>query len=236
MPPVVFVASAGAASSASGGRSIAVANTPALAQPGDTLLFVIAASDPTTGLVDTALLPSGWEVATALTGGASAFTICRRIVTAAEPATHTITCAGSPAMVAALLCYRGLDTSSAVAGSLTSITTATAFVCPTRTTAAYSDMYIGVVFAITAPTFLPPAGTNTRLNATLVYNGSQSMKLVIFDLVTEQVGLTGTKTATASSSTTGFASSVLVVSTPPPTLQAIVADVPGAIGFVDIGV
>lgn len=237
MPPIGFVAITAASCVIAGARSTATVATPALVAPGDTLLFLVASNNISTGALDPALLPAGWSLAAVLTGTSTMLTVARRTATSAEPATHVMTALGNPTIAAALIAYRGADTGAAIATpALNNITTSTAFACPSQTNTTYSDLYIGVAFAISTPVFIAPANTNDRLNTTIVFNGTTSVKLDVFDLLTEQVTTSGNKTVSASVTSSGLAASMRIIAGAAPTLPVVAADVQGAIGFVNIGV
>jgi len=236
MPPAGFIAAAGATLSIDGaGATRLTALVPSTVQPGDSLLFVIAANDLTTGDVAPSALPGGWSTLERLATATRVANVLRRVATDTEPASHTIatvgtTGAGIP-VGGVLLVYRGLDTGAAqVGGAIVDVTASTAFPCPSLTLAAYSDLYLGIAMNTTVATYVPPAGATERFEA------GTSVELEVFELLREATGATGTQTATASAAVSGLAAAIALRALPPLPAPAITPDVPGAIGFVTVGV
>jgi len=236
MPPAYFIAAAGATPSIGGtGATRLTVLLPSTVQPGDTLLFVVAANDLATGDVASSSLPAGWSVLGRLATATRVANVLRRIATDTEPPSHTIATVGTTGLTIAaggvLLVYRGLDAGAArVDGGAVGVAAATAFACPSLTLAAYSDLYLGIAMTPAEATFAPPAGTTERFEASL------NVELEVFELLQEATGATGPQTATASSAVSGFAAAIALRTLPPLPAPAITPDIPGAIGFVTVGV
>lgn len=236
MPPAAFIAASGATLSIGGtGATRLTALVPSTMQPGDALLFVIAANDRTTGDVAPTALPDGWNVLDRFATATRVVNVLRRIATDTEPPSHTIVMVGTTgagiAVGGVLLVYRGLDSGAPrVDGGIVDVTAATAFPCPSLTLAAYSDLYLGIAMNTTVATFAPPAGATERFEAL------SNVELEVFELLREAAGATGTQTATASGTVSGLAAAVAFKTLPPLPAPAITPDVPGAIGFVTVGV
>ena len=117
MPPAGFIAAVGATIVVSG-LSRLTALVPSTVKPGDTLLFVVAGDDITTGDVAPSSLPAGWSVLARLATATRVCNVLRRIATVTEPPSHTIATigvTGLPIPIAGvLLVYRGLDAGAAV--------------------------------------------------------------------------------------------------------------------------
>jgi hypothetical protein len=236
MPPAAFIAAAGATLSIGGtGASLASALMPSTVQPGDTLLFVIAANDVGTGDVAPSSLPAGWGVLGRFATATRVANVLRRIATDTEPPSHTITTVGTTgagiAVGGVLLVYRGLDTGAPrVDGGIVDVVAATAFPCPSLTLAVYSDLYLGIAMNTTVTAFTSPIGATERFQAI------SNVKLEVFELLKEATGATGTQTATASAAVSGLAAAIALKTLPPLPAPAITPDIPGAIGFVTVGV
>jgi hypothetical protein len=236
MPPAAFIAAAGATLSiGSTGATSLTALVPTTVQPRDSLLFVIAASDLATGDVAPTTLPAGWSVLGRFATTTRVVNVLRRIATDTEPPSHTIATVGTTgagiAVGGVLLVYRGLDSGAPrVDGGIVDVTASTAFPCPSLTLAVYSDLYLGIAMNTTVATFAPPSGATERFEAVT------NVELEVFELLREATGATGTQTATASGAVSGLAAAIALKTLPPLPAPAITPDVPGAIGFVTVGV
>jgi hypothetical protein len=118
------------------------------------------------------------------------------------------------------------------------VNASTAFACPSLTLTTYSDLYLGIAWvngatvAVTAP-----ASTTKRLDAAQSETPiGASGELAIFELLAEAVGSTGTQTAHTVAPRIGIAAAVALKALPPLLAPAITPDIPGAIGFVTVGV
>jgi hypothetical protein len=238
MPPAAFIASATCSFSTVGGRGVLTFLTPSTVALGDTLLLAVTSFDLTNGAADASQLPGGWGVvASYLSTSAQIVTILRRIATDTEPPSHAITLTGITSACGALVVYRGLDSGAAVvAGAISDIVASTSFVCPSLTLTTYSDLYLGIAWvsngsvAVTAP-----AGTTKRLDAAQTPTGAPC-ELAVFELLEEATGPTGTQTATTAAAHNGLAAAIALKTLPPLPAPAITPDIPGAIGFVTVGV
>ncbi len=207
MPPAAFIASAGATPAIGGtGATSLTALVPSTVQPGDTLLFVVAANDLTTGDVSPSSLPAGWSVLGRLATATRVVNVLRRVATDTEPASHTIVTVGTTGLTIAtggvLLVYRGLDVGAApVSGGIVDVAASIDFACPSLTLAAYSDLYLGIAMNATVATFTPPAGGTERFEAL------SNVALEVFEVLKEAIGATGTQTATISAPSNAPASS-----------------------------
>ena len=242
MPPAAFIAAATCSFSTepATGNLVITFLTPPTTAPGDTLLIAAVSNDATDGAVDASKLPSGWSiVATHTTITAQIATLLRRLATDTEPPSHAITFAGLAVAGGALLVYRGLDRGAAVVdGNIADVNVSTAFACPSLTLTTYSDLYLGIAWvngatvAVTAP-----AGTTKRLDVAQSETPiGASCELAIFELLAEAVGSTGTQTAHIVAPHIGIAAAVALRALPPLPAPAITPDIPGAIGFVTVGV
>jgi hypothetical protein len=235
MPPAGFIAAVGATIVVSG-LSRLTALVPSTVKPGDTLLFVVAGDDITTGDVAPSSLPAGWSVLARLATATRVCNVLRRIATLTEPPSHTIATIGvtglSIPIAGVLLVYRGLDAGAALVDSgIVDVGFSTAYPCPSLTLATYSDLYLGIAASNTMLTFTPPAGTTERFEAL------SNLVLEVSELLAEATGPTGTKTATASvAGVGGLAAAIALKALPPLPAPAITPDIPGAIGFATVGV
>ena len=228
MPPAAFIGQTTAA--------LAVATVqltpPAATKPGDTLLAVIACDPANRNFNATA--NAGWELVTSWNGATARTIVARWIAAESDPPVLGLVLDGAPVWIqAALIAYRGLDTNAAPVGVGSSdIAASTNFVCPSRTLAAYSDLYLGIAVVATTPIAVtPPAGCTER-HETVGANAT----LEVFDFFAEAVGATGTKTATVGANRSGNATSVALATPAPPVAPTITPDVPGALGLTSIGV
>lgn len=227
MPPAAFIAVT------AGVQAIdrVAFTTPSAVKTRDTLLAIIASIDPDEAqVVD---MPEGWEQLAEFPLLNGIITILRREVVDEEPPTHEVALVADPFVVAALIAYRGLDANSPMLeATATAINASTNFVCPSRTLTTYSELYLGLVFVSASVAITHPAGTTERYDA----NGAGPSRLQIFELLPELVGATGTKTSTVAAPQSGVAASALFKVQATPLVQSLVPDVPGAIGFVEVGV
>jgi hypothetical protein len=241
MPPATFVGVSPVI--ASHGSTITL-STPSNVQARDTLLCFLWSGETNDSTLSTAALPNGWSLLSALTnlsGFRNAAWLLRREVTDAEPATHTFaetaTGSGWP-LVAVILAYRGLNNGAPLVGadgvSYIAAATTTLFVCPSQTLTTYSDLYLGFAGDHSTGTSMVPAQATKRVDAHATTEGQPH--LVAFDLLPEATGATGTQTATLSASDFGAAVSYALAVLPVLPAPAITPDIPGAIGFVTVGV
>lgn len=204
---------------------------PAQTKRGDTFVMIVgceaalttflAAANPDVDFVDSADVVNG------------RIHVVRRIAEDTDPPILSIVGDAAPAWaLSVLLVYRGLKAQASVSMSGSQIAATTNFACPSRTLAAYSDLYLGVALVTTAATaVVPPAGT-TELHE----EQAGGRTLEVFELLAELAGATGAKTATTGANQSGGAASVALAAQDVLPASAIVPDVPGAIGLVEVGV
>ena len=241
MPPATFVGASAVV--ASRGATITL-STPSNVQPRDTLLCFVWSGETNDSTLTTTVLPNGWSLLSTqlnLSGFRNAAWLLRREVTDAEPATHTfneISTGGGFPLVAVIVTYRGLNNSAPLVGAdgVSNVAAAptTQFVCPSQTLTTYSDLYLGFATDHSAGTSTVPAAATERVDARASTDGLPH--LVAFDLLAESTGATGTQIATLSTSNFGAAVSYALATLPVLPAPAITPDVPGAIGFVTVGV
>jgi hypothetical protein len=232
MPPVGFFAAATSTfTSATGALTVLV---PSSTRPNDVLLAIVVVPN-----ASTLAAPAGWSELVALAGSiTNTMHVFRRVATVDEPSQHVFQCsiAATPDPLAVLLLYRGLDTAAPlVASARAEVAVAgTAFAAPSVTLVNYSDLTLLAYYGTHNPpgTFTPAAGTTQRAYIAASAQGS----LMIADFLQEAVGATPTETATESVASTGFAATIAVQALPTLTAPSVVPDVPGAIGFVTVGV
>ena len=241
MPPATFIVAAAPSFSNDPGSGHVVMTflTPAATKPGDALIILVPAASLALGGIDPAKLGAGWTViGTTAAASGLALSIVRRVATDTEPPSHAVTVLDTPTTIAgALLVYRGLDNGAAlIAVSAVDVGVNTSFPCPSRTLVAYSDLYLGIAFtsATGAAVFTAPAGTTERFNLTEVF--TSTVQLQVFELLKESTGATGAQQTTAAASETGLAASLLLATLPAQLAPSITPDIPGAIGFVTVGV
>jgi hypothetical protein len=241
MPPAAFIAAATCSFSTSPttGNAVLTFLTPATTKPGDTLLIAVMSIDSTDGAVDTSRMPSGWSVVATYgpTQLGQIATVVRRLATDTEPPSHAVALAGLAIAGGALLVYRGLDGGAAVVdGGIADVDISPAFPCPSLTLTTYSDLYVGIAWVSNGSVpVTPPSGTTERLDVAQAPFGAPC-ELAAFELLKEATGPTGAQTATTIPLHSGIAAAVALKTLPPFPAPAITADIPGAIGFVTVGV
>lgn len=232
MPPVGFFASQTSTfDSASGNLTLLV---PSATRPLDVLLAVVVVLDGAS-----VVAPDGWTLLGELTGSVRYDCyVFRRQAADNEPAQHTFQCpAGTaPDPLAVLLLYRGLDPGAELVASARAevVVAGTAFGAPSITLGHYSDLTLLAYYGAANPpgTFAAAAGTTQRAYIA----GSTQGSLMVADFLQEAVGPTPVESATSSVATTGFAAAIAVQAQPTLPAPAVVPDIPGAIGFVTVGV
>ena len=235
MPPITFVGAGGAPTWAGANATLTM---PSGIKPKDTLFAMIGVSQ-----IDGSGLPvaAGWTLAATFTSlVAGTLYILTRTVDGTEGPSQTIQAGAGPVAWGAAACvaYRGVSKSmAAITGSLTTISAAVNFACPSRVTQAYSDLYMGIVIVSDASVAVTPAsGTTERCDFAQTGAGATA-ELEIFDYIPEIVGVTGVKTASTATNHSGIAVSVLIPAAEPPGIdKAINISPPGAIGLTTIGV
>lgn len=232
MPPVGFIAAATSSFASSSGALTLL--TPGATRSLDVLLAIVVVPN-----ASSLAAPAGWTDLGSLAGSVTyTLHVYRRIAVIDEPAQHVFQCSvgASPDPLAALLLYRGLAPGAAlVASARTEISSSgTAFAAPSIPLANYSDLALLAYYGTKNPpgTFTPAGGTTQRAYVA----GSAQGSLMIADYLQETVGGTPVETATESGASTGFAASIAVAALPTLVAPSIVPDVPGAIGFVTVGV
>ena len=236
MPPAAFIATATPSTDSSSGFALSTFITPSSVQPGDTLLVLTASANGDS--IDINALPAGWSRIGHFVSGSTLFGVCRREVTATEPASHTLQWTSITAtMFAVMIVYRGLDNTRAlVAGGVAVVASSTSYPCPGGSTTSYSDVYIGVCFAnAVAVTFTPPGGTRERFDASVTAFAANA-SIEIFELTPEATTTLTARTSTASGSGSGLAGSIIVATTPPTIAKPLPSSSKGAIGLTTIGV
>jgi hypothetical protein len=228
--PAAFIAAA-AATYAAGPKTFTFL-TPSSVKERDSMLAFVATDSAASTI---ASLPAGWELLATYTLAARRLFVLRRFAAEEEPASHVFTMSSAVDQGALLLVYRGLDLNAAlIEGSATQIATSTNFVCPSRTLVAYSDLYLGIVFVSSSNVAVThPAGTTERIDAG---DAGIATEMEAFELLPEVTGATGTKAATTGANQSGLAASVLFATLPPQPAPSITPDIPGAIGFTNVGV
>jgi len=239
--PAAFIASAAVtySSDPTSGATLLTALVPTATQEGDTLLFAVPSISSKNGDLDVTHLPPGWViVARFVSPGSAIINIARRTATDLEPPAHTMQLKSAVTAGGALLVYRGLDVGAAapLGGGIVDVSSSANFDCPSLVLTSYSDLYLGFAFvASTSVQVTSPAGTVERFQAAQ-FPLDIPLRFEIFELLREATGATGTQTAVAAFSVIGLAASVLLKSTPPHVAPSITPDIPGALGFVTVGV
>lgn len=110
----------------------------------------------------------------------------RRVASDDEPASYTFDLNVTQETLGALLVYRGLDNAAAaIGGSGVDYAATNNFICPQRTLARHSDLYIGAVVLVNpgAATVPPPGGSDTveRDEFSQIALGVNTLLLEIFD-------------------------------------------------------
>jgi hypothetical protein len=233
VPPVGFIASSPAAAV---GNEFAFA-TPAAANQGDVLIAIIATTDNSTVLSVTSTdfeTLAHLEIAPPASGRGQIW-VLRHVVVDGDVAQLVATASATPTKGAGvMLLFRGLDPFAAlVAGDTSNVVGATNFACPSGVLAAYSDMYLGIAFVEASVDVTPPAGTTELADVAGVFGACE---LEVFQLLAEAVGATGTKTATTAAAQSGMAAAALLAAQAVQVAPSITPDIPGAIGFVTVGV
>jgi hypothetical protein len=210
---------------------------PLAAKVGDSFIAIVAVSDRSTVLGLAASQPDFDVLATLETTPAASSAgqvfVLRHVIEDGEPTLEVVLSATPTTFGGVALLYRDLEPeAAAIEASIVDIAASADFDSPSLTLTRYSDIYLGIAFATTAAvTFTPPVKTSERADFT-----SGSDTLTVFELLAEATGATGTKTAVASSAQSGMAASILLRVRPTPKAPSVVADVPGAIGLVTVGV
>ena len=232
MPPVGFFAAQPSTFASSSGQLTLL--VPSATRPLDVLLALVVVPN-----ASSLAAPAGWTELASLAGSVTyTLHVFRRVAAYDEPAQHVFQCSvgASPDPVALLLLYRGLDASAAlIATARTEVSSSgTAFPAPSVTLVNYSDLVLLAYYGTKNPpgTFTPAAGTTQRGYVA----GSAQGSLMVADYLQEAIGATPTESATESGASTGFAATIAVQATPVQVAPSIVPDVPGAIGFVTVGV
>lgn len=233
MPPIGFIAGA-AATAAGGAFTFAV---PSSASPGDVLIAIVATTDTSTAL---SLTTSDFDVLAHLeknppATGRGQVWILRHVVIDGDVAQLVATPSIAPTNgAAAILLFRGIDPGAElVAGDTSNVVGSKNFVCPSEVLASYSDAYLGIAFAEAAVAITPPAGAAELADVAGVFGACE---LEVFMVLPEAVGVCGTKTATTGANQSGIAAAALVAAQPVLVAPSITPDIPGAIGFVTVGV
>lgn len=210
MPPAQFIAKATGATV--GGLAFHQAfTTPATRKPGDTYVAVVV-QDPQPSHVDLTFAGNvGWEELAEIELANATVIIARRVAAEADPATLDLYLTSVGAFIlSALFLYRGLDNAAAAIGaSGSNIAASTNFACPSRTLAAYSDLYLGIVGVTSAAVAVTQAAGTTERHEAL---GTKTLEL--FDLFAEASGATGIKTATTAANQSGVAASIALATLP----------------------
>lgn len=204
MPPAIFI---GAAAGAIDGFEVFHFPLPASTKPGDTAIMVIV------GFEDTLVVPDSFDDLTyvdyldalAIGGDQARVAVARRVIRETDPPVLLVH-VGSPGSttLSCVLVYRDLADVATISASGSEIAASTNFVCPSRTLARYSDLYLGIVAIRSAGVAVtPPAGTTERYEDT---TGGHTLEA--FELRAEAPGATGTKTATTAAAQTGTANSM----------------------------
>lgn len=204
---VQFVAAVAATFTIPVDSALGTITTPSGIAVGDTML-IIASTSAVNGLPASA--PTGFTQLVALQSAATArCAIYRRVATGSELASYDLAFQNSALLTTALmLVYRGLDGAAALVGSaIADVTATTVYSCPSQTLAATTDLYIGLCSTFADPnTYTPPIGTVERIDTT--FNVDEVQAVCAFDVQPGATGATGTRTVTASNSTSGIAVSL----------------------------
>jgi hypothetical protein len=241
MPPAAFIAVSFSSITDDGINQFHTVLAPT-SQAGDVLLF-ISASDffiPSVTRVDPTRLPPGWASIghAENVGQGLGIDVLRKTATSSEPSSYTFYFGGDGTEAwGALLVFRGLDGAAAPVGALAmaAVGGSLSFPCPGQALTTYSDLYLGISFGSPGVTFTPPAGGRELLDAQVHCLGIDRT-MEVFSVQPETTGATGTQTATANSAAAGLAASIAFASLPALPAPAIMPDIPGAIGFVTVGV
>lgn len=231
MPPISFVGASTATQTPIGNGPV-VATTPSLVKRGDLLLFVIAQNDNTNTVPAP---PAGWTLFASQGDTNGRVLIHWRIVTDDEAPSHALQLAnGTLRCAAVLLAYRAAADRAVVLSGGGNVTATTQFTCPSLNVVQHSELYLGVCQCTTAAVAITsPGGTTQRHSA----NGTGTdNSILVFDTLPEAIGASGTKTATTAAAQSGIAMAFLVRAQPAVAAPELVPDIPGAIGFVEIGV
>ncbi len=229
MPPVSFI---GKATATITGTSHAFV-LPVRSQPGDTQLAIVGQSG------DFALSGTTWEQVAKFTHAATGTTVivARRAMAAGEETVPALVVSAAPAgwKDSQLLVYRQLAIESATLGaSKVDVSGSTSFPCPGRALTTYADLAIGIVVVTSAQVAVSPT---TPASLVERYETQHDGKTIAaYDYLAEAVGTTADLVTTAASSQSGMAGSIALLASPVLVAPRLVPDVPGAIGFVGIGV
>jgi len=231
MPPAIYVA--GDTAGAPAGASELELLTPSTTRAGDTMLAIVVTH------VDVEVeVGDEWTILADLTTPEDGrITILRRPARDGDASSVSLPFAGGSAVersIAALLILRGVDPhAELVASDAVDVSGAQEFPCPSLELAAYSDLYLGIVAAISdETTFAQPS--DARL---LIEGDGDGMTIAVFGRWPETPGPTGTQEATAALEVAGVAAAIALSADALRGLgKSFAFDPPGAIGLPTEGV
>lgn len=212
--------------------------TPIAMRPRDTMLAIVATAHTNDGPDFDAEDLEGWEEIASFGAATPAgkVWILRREALEGDPSTVIVPMLDPLAWGrGALLIYRNLPaTAAAVASGFNEVAASINFVCPSLVLTRYSDLYLGIALVTTAAVSVAaPAGT-TEIHEVL---GVDAYALEVFELLREEPGATGTKTATTAAPQSGLAVALALAADPViGASKAFGFDPVGAIGLPSEGV
>jgi hypothetical protein len=205
--------------------------TPPLSEEEDILIAVIV----TPSILPTAV---GWETMGTSSSGSERITIFRRRVDESEPGIHSWNAGASSNGLGVMLLYRGLIPDAAiVANGSMAVASLTTHLAPTITVGRYSDVVIAAdVLRSTnlAATANMAAGVLRGLAHGVAGGGGWS--LAVAELQGLASGGTGSIPFAWSTAAPGFVLTLALAAVPEPLAGELDFEVPGAMGFVTIGV
>lgn len=228
MPPVAYF---GKSNGTLVGSTITF-SIPPRAQPGDQLVALVATDVgvPSLAIGDWMAVPLAFAF-----GTTAQLWVARRIVKEGDAPTVSLVAGAVPVwQLSVMQLYRQLDATAAIiASGGANVAAAANWPCPALALTAQSDLYVGAVVVTSSGIVAdPPAGAVWREKNMI----SAGKGLSTFDVYRESVGSTGVQTATTGTPQSGLAGSIALAASPTPPAPVVKPDVPGAIGFVDIGV
>lgn len=228
MPPASFV---GKATGSNVGATFSFV-APAQTQPGDEYVMIVASSGIGTFELDDPVNAEIDWLDAANVVNAELFVVRRR-AEEGDPPTISIKADAAPAWaLSVLFVYRQLRDVASVGMSGSQITASVNFPCPSRVLAEYSDLYLGIVAVTTAATLVLRPANTTKLHE----EQTGGRTLAVFELLAETGGATGAVLAATGAPQSGGTASVALAVVAPLVALTLVPDVPGAIGFVEVGV
>lgn len=209
MPPALVISSV-ANEAIDGGDFFVDFIVPATAKPRDALIVIVAADDAADG-PDFDELGSTWEELAELDASTGRkLWVLRHEVAVGDVGALRIPFDVQPA-IGVLIVLRNVNLGAAAVGSsATAIAASTNFVAPSRGLAAYSDLFLGVVLVESAAVAVGHPANTTEV----IENQYDGQTLEVFAYYREDVGASGTKTATTGAAQSGIAASIALAADP----------------------